>query len=82
MTENKDLVNRFSEEMLKKLEARVEKHGGSWKNVSIWHLRGRLIQEFNEWKQMIESEFEPNELIDIANQCMLLYFRLKEKEEK
>ena len=51
------------------------KKGDSWKFCDLKFLEDKLDKEYNEW---IESKNE-NELIDIANICMMLFFR-KNKE--
>ena len=80
------LVKEFSKEMLKRLLEKREKYGDSWLKVPIEQLRRRVIDEVTEWvieafKPDYNKEDEMKELIDIANQCLLLYYRLKEVTE-
>jgi len=80
------LVEEFSKEMLKRLLEKREKYGDSWLNVPMNQLRRRVIDEVTEWvteafKPDYNKEDEMKELIDIANQCLLLYYRLKEVTE-
>jgi len=65
--------------MLSKLVEARKRHGDSWLIVPISQLRRRLKKEFQEWCNAKDKETELKELIDIANQCLLLYFRLLEK---
>ena len=69
----------FFNEMKQKIKDSQRKRGNSWKTGSVGTLRDRLIAEIKEW--LSSSVFKPNstskELIDIANQAMLLWIRME-----
>lgn len=72
------LVSEFSKRMLERLVEKERKYGDSWLKVPVGQLRIRLLLEFGEWKDSwYDLEKEMNELVDIANQALLLYYRLK-----
>ena len=84
MVDYRVLVEEFSREMLKRLLEKRRDYGDSWLDVSIPHLCGRLVEEFFEWiktsypwgpSETIDEEMR--ELVDIANQALLIYHRLK-----
>jgi len=79
MIDYERLVNEFSRLMLKRLLEKRRDYGDSWVNVPLMRLRGRLWSEVHEWLRAVWSGNEIQELeelVDIANQCLLLYFRL------
>ena len=78
-----DIIGDFITAMAEKFHRREEKRGETWRTMTVEQLRQRLLEEFVEWleatlKGNVTDELE--ELVDIANQCMLLYHRLKEAD--
>jgi len=64
----------FAEEMESVLKAHDEDRGDSWKTCDIDFLQTRLEDEVQEYKQF--EDF--SELLDIANFCMMLWWRSRE----
>ena len=68
----------FAEHMNAKIVANEPTKGDSWKGTKIEVLIGNLhdeIQEFNDAKRVGEKA---EELVDIANMCMMLFNRYME----
>ena len=59
------------------MEGVLEKHDGvkgdTWKYCKLGFLEGKLQEEVNEY----QNSEDPDELIDIANICMMIYNRRK-----
>lgn len=51
------------------------KKGNSWEHCDYDYLLKRLDEEIEEWKQKPTK----SELIDIANLCLFLYYRVETK---
>ena len=68
-------VKAFAEAMEGVLQDNDDK--GGWWNCPIEYLETRLLEEIEEWKQSRKSSFfeGTDELIDIANFCMMLWDR-------
>ena len=83
MVDYETLVEEFSREMLKRLKEKQSEYGDSWLEVPLKQLRGRVWEEVEEWLRVVwlmgSEEMEMKELVDIANQCLLLYYRLKQQ---
>lgn len=62
-----------------KYQSKQQKHGNSWKYMELDALRGRLREEFHEWKMSKQGKEEYYELIDIINIASMLATRIKEK---
>ena len=81
----RDELKHFAMEMEKKLALTDAKYGDSWKSMVIQELLERLRQEWNEFKESVLFDtrgdpegiprYDHEELIDIANICMMLYNR-------
>ena len=70
-------VREFAEAMEGVLQANDDKGGWGEEQCPIDYLETRLLEEFAEWeKARKDTFFEPvDELLDIANFCMMLYHR-------
>ena len=72
-------MNRFLNKMIRKIRQKAEKYQHGWAKCSIKQLESRLNTEIEEWKSLTKpeqySDKELDELIDIANQAMLLWIR-------
>ncbi len=66
-------ILEFAKEMEKIMKKHDKKKGDTWKTVSINFLKGKLIEEFDEYIVYENTD----ELVDIANICMMLWHRLK-----
>ncbi len=68
-------IKEFAEAM----EIVMQKHDrykkDSWKECDIGHLENKLIEEYKEWKDGTILCPTKNEVIDIANICMMLFHR-------
>ena len=69
-------VRTFAKAMEAKLKLNDHKKIG-WDTCDLEYLDQRLIQEFQEYTQSVQAE----ELVDIANFCMMLYSRKMETGE-
>lgn len=72
---------QFQREMLRKINERKKKYGNSWLKTPLQVLRARITEEYLEWSKADNITREMNELIDLANQCMLLWIRLRQYYE-
>ena len=72
---------QFQRKMLEKIREKKKKHGDSWLKVPLEVLRRRVTEEYLEWSKATNPVREMNELIDLANQCMLLWIRLRQYYE-
>jgi len=84
--DTKDMpYDTFMRQMKSKIGSKVAKYGDSWRSCKIQFLRERLSEEFCEWLDVVERGNmvkESNELIDIANLCIMIWARLREKRSK
>ncbi|MHA1807002.1 MAG: hypothetical protein ACTSX2_05460 [Candidatus Thorarchaeota archaeon] len=70
-------LNNFMQEMKSKMRSKDAEYGDSWKICDIDFLRGRLNDEHIEWLDIKGDAGEAEELVDIANLCMMLWIRLR-----
>jgi predicted house-cleaning noncanonical NTP pyrophosphatase (MazG superfamily) len=68
----RDEIKEFTEEMERIMSKHDEKKGDSWKVMTIYQLENKLEEEY------IEYMGKEDELVDLANICMMLYHRLGE----
>jgi len=68
----------ISKVMQKRLIEKQEKRGDEWKVSDLNYLRERIIVLYDLVMGSVFIEEEMKSLIDLSNQCMLLYLRLKE----
>ena len=73
----KEIVE-FTDEMERVMSKHDKKKGDSWKSCDVRHLDNKLCEEFREWDETNKCSNE--ELVDIANMCMMLWNRLKQKK--
>ena len=76
MTEQTEAMDRFWRQMSAKMHYRNSKPGNTetpWVDFERGHLKARLIEEFTEWNEGQGTELQADELIDIANMCMILW---------
>ena len=77
----RDELQKFAEAMEIKLKKKDMVYGDSWKGMSKHDLQDRLIGEMVEGLDAIKhDEGVDDELVDIANMCMMLWNRNKEDE--
>ena len=71
----KDLDNpdvwMFAMSMQATMRKHQKKKGDSWKDCDIVYLENKLVEEIEEY----QKDYEPHELVDIANMCMMLWNR-------
>lgn len=73
--DNKE-IEKFTRNMMEKYKEKLPIYGKSWKIMDKEILRNRLLQEIEEYKQSTRNSInECDELIDIANICMMLWIR-------
>lgn len=72
-------IDIISKVMQKRLIEKQEKHGDEWKVSDIRHLRSRVVALYKLFLDSVFFEEEMKSLIDLANQSMLLYLRLKQE---
>lgn len=68
-------LDRFVEEMKLKLDRNQKKKGDSWTTCEIEFLEQALMTECYEYDQAPSLMKKANELVDVANFCMMLYNR-------
>ena len=73
---------RFFDMMLKRLQEKQGEYRDSWRYVDLDQLRMRIRRKCCTWAMSTYTPEELQELVDLANQCMLLYIRLKEGGEE
>jgi len=71
----------FSKFMKNRLIEKQEKHGDIWKTLSFNDLRERVRYLYDLFEKSIFIDIEKKKLIDLANQCMLLFLRIIKEEE-
>jgi len=84
MSEN-DMFIEFMKIMENKFKIENKKHGDSWKTVEIYKLRRFLKQHVDKWVDNLNKENLKQEildLIDIANYCVMISYRIKNKKEE
>jgi len=47
----------------------------SWKTCKVEYLEKKLVEEYKEWQDITMGCNAKDEVIDIANICMMLYHR-------
>lgn len=76
-------IKTFAEEMEQVMSENDKRKGDSWKEMNINHLLHLLGREYFELNTAVDlnlEELELKELVDIANFCMMIWNRLKEKK--
>jgi len=69
----RDELSLFAMAMETKLKRHDKDRGDSWKDCDKSFLRGRLIDEVTEYLDSYPCDRK--ELVDIANFCMMLWYR-------
>ena len=72
----RDKILEFAIEMDKVMNKHQSEKGDSWEVCDVDFLKKKLVEEFNEY---CEDTNQRKELLDIANICMMLYFRIIKK---
>ena len=72
-------IKFFAQEMERVMAKHDEREGDSWKRVPIIFLENKLKQKFNVWDIILNAHNDT--LVDIANYCMMIYFRDYKKVE-
>lgn len=68
-------LDGFIEKMRRKLNSKQEKNNDSWVICDIDYLENKLFEEINEYLEDSRHGRKSEELIDIANVCMMLHHR-------
>ena len=63
----------FHSEMLKEYERHYPEKGNSWMTCDVKFLKDILIDHMMDW---VEKENDPSHLIDVANLCDFVWYRL------
>jgi len=77
-------IEVFSKAMQKRLIEKQDEKGDSWKNAPLWELWEILSYKSEQMLEDIDSysiDDDIKHLVDLANQCMLIYLRLCEWKE-
>jgi len=75
---------QFYNKMAEKIREKRKKYKTSWLEAPLMVLRARIVEEYLEWNRASKKENivrEMEELVDLANQCMLLWIRLRQLYE-
>jgi len=76
MSELRETVKLFADEMERVLQKNDHKGGWGKDNCSIEYLESRLIEEIGEYfGDKANQAYEPEELVDIANFAMMIWDR-------
>jgi len=68
-------LKQFVEQMKLKLDTNQKKKGDSWVTCDVKFLEEKLRGEITEYYEEEGSMKSAQELVDIANVCMMLYHR-------
>ena len=68
-------IEEFAEEMEKVMQKHDRYKKDSWKTCKLDYLEKKLVEEYKEWKDGTKGIPAMDELVDIANVCMMLYHR-------
>jgi len=68
-------LQEFAFEMERILSLHDESKGESWRTCTIGFLEGKLHEELSEYASSPCRSGKCDELVDIANICMMLYHR-------
>jgi len=74
-------IASFSKFMKSRLIEKQEKYGDKWKTMSFDDLRERIRYLYDLFEKSIFIDVEKKKLVDLANQCMLLFLRIIKEEE-
>jgi len=72
---NRIEIELFAQAMDVKLDKKQLEYGNSWKDCPIQFLNERLQEEVQELKDSISINEVHNKLVDVANLCMMLWYR-------
>ena len=72
-------IEVIANELRRRLIEKQDKHGDEWKTSTLTFLRNRIDFMYKILIKRRGTSFEPISLVDMANQCMLLYIRLIEE---
>jgi len=68
-------INEFTEAMNNVLDKHQKEKGDSWVDCDIDFLLFKLDEEIKEFKEANRPIAKAEELVDVANVCMMLYNR-------
>ena len=77
-----ECIVKFCTAMELKLREHDAEKGYSFKEYSIEWLESKLKEEFNEVIHAPFIELDKSELVDLANICMMLWYRKTQDEYK
>lgn len=84
LNEEYEIFEKFFENMIRRIEEKIPEYKHSWMDAKIDDLWSSLIRKFS--KCVANESLNKNELdkdlIDLANQCMLLCLRKNDKGDK
>jgi hypothetical protein len=75
MMETQEALNEFAKAMSRTLDENQEKKGDSWNDCDLQFLLNKLDEEIKEFKDELKPLAKAEELVDVANICMMLYHR-------
>ena len=75
MTQTEEGLKAFFNAMKLKLDLNQEVKGDSWAVCDIKFLENKLFEEIKEYLKESKHNKKSQELVDIANVCMMLYHR-------
>lgn len=78
MMETEEALKGFTMVMGNVLNDHQEKKGNSWHDCDLQFLLDKLDEEIKEFKDEIKPLAKAEELVDVANICMMLYERYVE----
>jgi hypothetical protein len=78
MMETQEALKDFTMVMGNVLNDHQEKKGDSWHDCDLQFLIDKLDEEVNEFKEANRPMAKAEELVDVANICMMLYERYVE----
>jgi len=68
-------IKEFAEQMEKVMQMHDRYKKDSWKTCKVEYLEKKLVEEYKEWQDITMGCNAKDEVIDIANICMMLYHR-------
>ena len=73
-------IRIFAEQMEKVMSEHDKEKGGSWKTMDITNLMDMLVEESEEVEEEISWDYSKrlkDEVVDLANFCMMVWNRIE-----
>ena len=71
-------IQEFAEEMERIMAKHDAKKGDSWKSPDTFTQRFLIEKFYEETKEAMQNRADKSEYVDVANICMMLWYRQKE----